>query len=53
VLGSDGMDFSTQVSIVRRAWVPVATSYRARHLMSLFSEDPAPATLPGTETPRM
>jgi hypothetical protein len=29
----------------------VVMSCRARHLMTLFPEDPAPAALPGTEKP--
>jgi hypothetical protein len=31
MLGIDGMDSSTRVSIARCAWVHVAMSYRARH----------------------
>jgi hypothetical protein len=38
MLDGNGMGSSTQVSAVRRAWVPVATSYHARHLMTLFPE---------------
>jgi hypothetical protein len=33
VSDNDGTSFSTQVPVVRHAWVPTATSYRARHLM--------------------
>jgi hypothetical protein len=31
VPGSDGTDSNTQVPTARHAWVPVATSCRARH----------------------
>jgi hypothetical protein len=51
--GDDGTDSSTQVSVIRCAWVPVATSYRVRHLMSLFHRDMTPAALPSTEKPRV
>jgi hypothetical protein len=47
--GGDGTNFSTQVPIVRCAWVLVTMSYCARHLMLLFPEDLTPAALPGTE----
>jgi hypothetical protein len=33
VPGSDGMGSSTQVPVVKCAWVPATTSHRARHLM--------------------
>jgi hypothetical protein len=38
--GSDETDSYTRVPTVRRAWVPVATSCRARYLMSSFPEVP-------------
>jgi hypothetical protein len=47
----DETDSSTHVPIVRYAWVSVTISYRVRHLVSLFLEDPARAALPGTEKP--
>jgi hypothetical protein len=46
------MDSSTQVSAVRRAWVPAALSYHARHSMLLSPEDSALVALPGTESPQ-
>jgi hypothetical protein len=42
VSGGDGMGSSTQVPIASCAWVPAATSYRARHLMPPFPKVPAP-----------
>jgi hypothetical protein len=51
VSDGDGMDSNTQVSVVRCTWVPVVMSYRDRHLMPLFPEDPAPAALLDTEKP--
>jgi hypothetical protein len=47
----DETDFSTQVPIVRCAWVHVAMSYCVRHSMPLSLEDLAPAALHGTEKP--
>jgi hypothetical protein len=47
----DGTDSSTQVPIIRCALVPVVMTYRARHLVSLFPEDPIPAALRSTEKP--
>jgi hypothetical protein len=41
VSDGDGMTFSTRVSVVRCAWVPVAMSCCVRHLMSPLPENPA------------
>jgi hypothetical protein len=49
--GVDGMGSSTQVHVVRYAWVSVATSRRVRHSTSLSPRDPAPEALPGIEKP--
>jgi hypothetical protein len=49
VSGGDGMDSSTQVPVIRCAWVPVAMSYRDRNLMPLFPEYLAIVALPSTE----
>jgi hypothetical protein len=51
MLGSDRMNSSTQVPVVRYAWVPVAMSYHARHSIMLSPEDPTLVALPGTESP--
>jgi hypothetical protein len=47
----DGMDSSTQVSVVRCAWLPTALFYHARHSRPLSPKDPAPIALLGTENP--
>jgi hypothetical protein len=49
--GDDGVDFSTQVPVVRCAWVPVVMTHYARHSMLLSPKDPAPAALPSTKKP--
>jgi hypothetical protein len=49
--GVDGMGSSTQVHVVRCAWVSVATSRCVRHSTSLSPGEPAPEALPGTENP--
>jgi hypothetical protein len=41
MLDSDGTGSSTQVSIVRCAWVHAVMSYLARHLIPLFPSDAA------------
>jgi hypothetical protein len=46
---SNGTDPSTQVSVVRCAWVPVTMSYHVRNLMLLLPEDSAPSALLGLE----
>jgi hypothetical protein len=51
VSSGDGMNSSTQVSVVRCAWVPVTMSHHARHSMPLSPEDPGPAALPDTKKP--
>jgi hypothetical protein len=38
--GSDGMDFSTQVPVVRCTWAPAAMSYHVRYLIPSFPEAP-------------
>jgi hypothetical protein len=43
----DGMDSSTRVPTARHAWVPVATSYHARH-----STSPHPKALVPVEPTR-
>jgi hypothetical protein len=40
--GDDGTNSSTQMSVARHAWVPVAMSYHVRQSMPLSLEDPAP-----------
>jgi hypothetical protein len=49
--GDDGMDYITQVSIVRYVWAPIVMSCCARHSMPLYPEDLAPMALPSTERP--
>jgi hypothetical protein len=49
--GCDVTNPSTQVSTVRSLWVPMTTSYRAMHLISLLPEDPTPAALLSIEMP--
>jgi hypothetical protein len=49
--GGDRMNPSTQVPIVRCMWVHVTMSYRARHLMPLPPEAPAPIALLCVERP--
>jgi hypothetical protein len=51
MLGGDGIDSSTQVSVVRCAWVPTAQSCHARHSMTLPSMDPTPIVSPSTGSP--
>jgi hypothetical protein len=41
MLDGDGIGTSTQVSIVRCAWVHAVMSYLARHLIPLFPSDAA------------
>jgi hypothetical protein len=53
MLGSDGMDSSTQVPTVRSTWVPMALSYHARISMPLPSMDSASIAIPSTESPRV
>jgi hypothetical protein len=48
----DGMDPSTQVLVVRCAWVPLALSYYISRLMPLSPEDPVTTAFLGTESPR-
>jgi hypothetical protein len=49
--GGDEMDFSTRVPVIRSTWAPMAMSYRTKHLILLFPNDPAPLALPGTGNP--
>jgi hypothetical protein len=42
---SDGMNSSTQVSIVKCVWVPVITSCQARHEMVPLPVDPTTVVL--------
>jgi hypothetical protein len=51
--GSDGMDSSTQVHVVRCTWVPKAVSCHATHSMLLSPEDPTLVALPDTENPQV
>jgi hypothetical protein len=44
-LGGDGTTSTTQVLVVRCAWMPVVISYLSRHLILLFPEDPTPTLL--------
>jgi hypothetical protein len=41
----DGIDSSTQGTVVRCVWAPMSTSYRTRYLMSPLPEDLAPVAL--------
>jgi hypothetical protein len=49
--GGDETHPNTRVFAIRCAWVPVTASYRAKHLLLLLPEDPAPMTLLGIEKP--
>jgi hypothetical protein len=49
ISGDNKADSSTQVPIDKSAWVPVALSYHARHLLPLPFMELAPIAYPGAE----